>query len=259
MTIDWTRFGYDPPLRSSSLPYLIKCPARAMLLYTDLISDEGGKAAQTGSLVHLGVEAFHQGRKKSTCEKRIRTSKEFPEGDRDEAIRHFDAYVRDPRNQTTPVKVEEKIELTLDPPDGSDLPIRVFGTLDQIREVNGEWYLFDVKTGKVQGWDMVNDYAYQVAAYCVGATKTFGRPVHPGALIRTQGYFKRGQFPPETEPDGVFFEIPWKLDQCYTLLEMVRRQVGLIRQGHPTIGPGAHCNWCPAGGIGGCIVELGEL
>jgi hypothetical protein len=247
-------------LRASSLPYLIKCPWRAVMLYLDVIQDQSGPAAHTGNLAHAAVEHWHRDAGKdlgaAVAAMRARLS-EFPLGDCIDAERHFRDYATDPRNAAAEVVANElPVEVTLKM--GRRKPIRIIGKLDQIRRVNGRLRLYDVKTGAVQGWDMLNEYAYQMAAYCVGATAKLGEDVHPGALIRTQGYRRRG-VNPAASPDGVFWECPYTLDDCRVLLDAVTVIVEQIRKGNVWQGPGPHCNWCPAKGLEGCLPLMRKM
>lgn len=129
------------------------------------------------------------------------------------------------------------------------------GTLDQVRETPQGLRLYDVKTGRTEGVQMLDLYAYQVAAYCVMATELLGEPVAPGALIRTAGYLRPGVVP-ATEPPGVFFSVPWGLADCRGLLDAVRLAVANIRCGEVNFGPGYHCAaTCPARGLQTCIAK----
>src|SRR5262249_44629770 len=119
-------------------------------------------------------------------------------------------------------------------------PVVRQGTLDQVRETPAGLRLFDVKTGRTEGAQMMDAYAYQVAAYCAMATDLLGEPVTPGARIRTAGYLVKDTTPAK-EPPGVFFHLPWTLADCRDLLDAVRLVVTSVRRGEVTFGPGPHC------------------
>ncbi len=54
-------FGnHDHPIRMSGTPSLIRCPMKHFLLAEGLMADEGGPAAQTGSLAHEAIANLHR-------------------------------------------------------------------------------------------------------------------------------------------------------------------------------------------------------
>jgi hypothetical protein len=150
--------------------------------------------------------------------------------------------------------VSFKIEEAVDDPYG---PIYVRGTLDQIRKNNldGKLYLWDVKTGsKYTGWELLHVYAVQQAAYVLAACETLDTPVYPGGIIRPYGYRVRGVS--GNSPDGVFWHHAWDIADCHLLLADVRNRVYDIRKGKANAVAGEQCNWCPAGGLQGCLPLL---
>lgn len=246
----FTTFGFDPPLRASATPSLMQCPMRAALLHLDVVESTSGEAAQTGSVAHAMIEHWHKGGAGVDSNE---LAAEFPDADRNKATKIFDAYAHDPRNQACEVAaIEHRLDFTVPTPSG-DLPVVFQGTLDQLRREDGRLRLYDVKTGRVGGYAMTNAYAYQFAVYCVGATAFFGEPVEPGAIIRTQGYFARGAEPPS--PEGVFYEMPITLDDCYRLVDNIVAVVERVRRGEIDVVPGDYCSWCPAGGVSVCLNE----
>jgi hypothetical protein len=220
----------------------------------DVLENSGGVAADTGSLVHTGVLAYH---KTKSLDKALKAMKlavpEFPRGDLKEAALHLTPYTEDPRNQGTLVIAEETIEFCI-PEDIGDTggPIYVRGHLDQVREENGKLYVWDVKTGKrYQGWEMLQIATIQLAAYTIGASQLLNRPVYPGGIIRTYGYRVRGAALPE--PSGVFFHAAWDLKDCATLLAPVAKRVKEIRERDYYVIPGDYCGGCSAGGVESCL------
>lgn len=245
------------PLRPSGLAWLSRCPVQVMLQYDEI--DVGGPAAQTGSVVHKAVEAFHlapdTAKGITAAVAALQTAgAEFPDHDPTEARIYTEAYLGDPRNQTAKVvALEQKVTLRLPPhpldPTGQDIHVR--GTLDQIREENGRLLVCDLKTGKTGGWQMLHDYALQQAAYVLAARASGWPTAEPGYLIAAYGYRVRGAKLPS--PDGVFWWLPFDVSGAEMLLDRVRLQVALIRRGEIDFGPGPHCCYCPQKGLDSCV------
>jgi hypothetical protein len=235
------------------------------MLYTAEFGDSAGQAADTGSAVHKAIAAWHRnGQDYPAALAAMRDAiTEYPLADLHDAELHFRPYTKDPRNIGAEIyAVEERVIFSLAPAsfDPTQEEIVVRGTLDQLRFRDGQLYIDDVKTGKRKnGWDMMNHYALQLAAYAVGATKCCGQTVLPGAIIRTYGYRVRGADRPETEPGGVFFNYTADLAQCDALLNAVRIAVAMIRLGQPWASPGEHCGYCPALGLDNCLPRLTQL
>lgn len=293
----------DNPLRCSKLGEIAKCTMRLYLLsqLPDFVDEEGGEAAQTGSLTHEGVAAFHKTQNKS-LEERKRAAweainaarKKFPLADENETRLFITPYMDDARNiNANCIAVEEEIHFTLSPHeiDESQLPIYVKGTLDQLRLINGQAYVYDLKTGKRSGWEMIHDYAIQMAAYTYGvreighgkgqiiidgkkATPDISITNHPsfpnikthwnlwqnakpGKIIRNHGYRTRTKT--GTSPDGVFWELPFTIKELSDMLDGVRLAVALYRNGFVNYGPGGWCSWCEFGGLTGCTQRYNEL
>lgn len=266
MSFDCETIGTeDRPLRPSALAWFVKCPVKVVLDMWEC-DDDAGPAAQTGSLVHAGVEAFHLERDAS---KKVaaavaamqRAAGEFPLADPTEARLYIDPYLCDPRNQNAAFAtdrdgrpaVECKVRLELPPHDldPTGRPIVVRGTLDQIRRENGRDVVCDLKTGQTSGWAMLHDYALQQAAYVLAARASGFPNAEPGYLIRCYGYRARGAKLPS--PDGVQWWLPFDVKGCVALMDRVRLQVALVRRGEIDYGPGPHCTFCPQKGLDGCI------
>lgn len=246
-------------LRPSALGLLVRCPLRRVLELVLADPDEGGPAAQTGSLVHAAVAEFH---KEPDAAKRVERALEalaasapdFPRADPSEARLFLRHYVADPRNLYAEcVAVELPVEVRLAPhpldPTGRDIWIK--GTLDQIRRENGVPRVWDVKTGAPSGSVMLGDHAIQLAAY-VACARASGFPeAEPGGIIRVGGYRTREACLPS--PDGVFFRSDFCVRDVSVLLDTVRLIVALIRSGEVAVGPGPHCSYCPVGGLDRCL------
>lgn len=261
------------------------------------LHDEGGPAAQTGSLTHAGVAEFHRARmggdKLDLATERgweaIRqASALFPLAEENEVRLFYTPYTKDPRNYDAEMlAVEQQIDFTLPPHDMDPTHglIYVQGTFDQIRLHNGQPCIYDLKTGKKTGWEMVHDYAVQLAAYSVGVwqlsqphpshvepLKVRGRKkvtgpilptlpfdrIKPGYIIRAHGYRTRTVF--NESPDGVFWPVGYEdIADAVVILENVRLHVALIRMGHVNFGPGPHCTYCEFGGLPTCMRRWKDL
>lgn len=265
MPYDCRRFAdAEHPLRASSLPQLIGCPMRQVLLDAGMLSDESGPAAQTGSLLHAYAATWHgNGKNESEAATRVDASAatEFPLADPDAARRWFAAYTRDPRNTRAVLAgCEQSVTLTLPPADHDPTgqPVCVRGTLDQIREEDGGFRVWDLKTGRPTGLVMLDSYALQLAAYTLAAAQWLGvdRMLPPG-VIRLQGYDAKG-CDPSLAPPGVFFQSVLSWERCQMLCDEVRNVVADIRSGRVDIRPGFSCSTiCPARGTQTCLA-LGE-
>lgn len=257
--------GPANPLRCSKLDTVVKCPISVVLSMGEA-EDEGGKAAQTGSLAHLAVAAFHL---EPDLQRKVQAGlaalrdglPRFPHGDPEDATRHFQGYAGDPRNLNaiiardaagSPV-VERKVSISL-PPHPSDptgQPIYIHGTLDQIRLTERGPGVCDLKTGAKSGWEMIHDYAYQQSAYVVAARASGFPDAVPGQIIRTGGY--RTRTAKGVSPDGVFWAMPWTVDDCWMILDRLRLAVAQIRAGEVGFGPGPQCTYCKHGGLQECV------
>lgn len=212
----------------------------------DEVPGEYKPAADTGSAVGRAIQLFHEGTSPGDALAQIgrECAERFPAADISGASQRALRYMRDERN---PPKIATHCELEVDlvlPGWEGEPDVHLRGHLDQIREgEDGRLYVWDVKDGAPQGPEMVLGYAWQLAAYALGATQKLGRVVLPGGIIRTKGYdVQRAAADPSV--CSVFFAAPWSLDQCRAMLENVVFQVHLIRRGLVLRTPGVHCGWC---------------
>lgn len=261
---DFSKFATDEfPLRASGLQALVKCPWRVVSLYlVPELKDEAGAAADTGSATHAAVQTFHQSKDVvASVEAMHGRRDEYPQANLDDAAKLFLAYSEDPRNARAEVVFAEqrvKFEIAPHPQDPTQAPIKVIGRLDQVRFENGEFRLYDLKTSTREGPVLMAEAWYQVAAYCVGATVTLGKPVQPGALILARKYFRRG-CDPKSAPAGVFWNYVFNLQDCDTILQGVRSTVAEVRSGRMFANAGDYCAWCAHGGIDACLPRLVQL
>lgn len=255
----------NAPLRISSLPSLVTCPMRAVLLDAGLLDDESGAAAQTGSLLHAFVASWHA--HGNDVEGALATTQRepFPLADTGKAEAWFRAYSADPRNRDCRiVAIEQSVTLALPCADHDDtgLPVAFRGTLDQIREEDGGFRVYDLKTGRASGLSMLDSYAFQLVAYSRAAAGFLGidpaRMLSPG-VIRLQGYDVKG-VDPALRPPGVFYVSPFAAARCEMLLDEIRNIVADIRSGRVDVRPGGHCSFmCPARGLQNCLPLSDQL
>lgn len=254
---DLTRFGTeDQPLHPSGLGTVVKCPWRAAMEYLATGEEsEGGAAADTGSAAHKAIAAFHKGKGQAASLEVMQAHRaDYPSADLQEAAGLFLCYAADSRNATADVVlVEEPIQFSISPApeDKTQAPIQVIGTLDQVRRENGQHYLHDVKTSKLDGLELLNQHVFQIAAYCVGASLKLGVKVNPGSLILPRKY--RGK-DPNSAP--VFWHFAWKFEDIEQILAAVRHSVANIRNGNLYHVPGPYCTWCSARSPDLCLPRL---
>lgn len=248
------------PLRSSKLPDLMRCPLKEVLMFLGE-SDSSGPAADTGSAVHHAVANAHRGVSPADAMAAMRAAGgEFPLADFGEADLHFRPYAKDPRNQEAKVvlleqRVDFKIKAAASDPTGEAVIVR--GTLDQVRAEGGRLYVWDVKTSLKEGYDLLQEHAYQLAGYVVGAEQTLGKEVWPGGIIRTRGYRKRGVT--SASPPGVFWHAAWGRDEAHLMMREVAEMVARVRRGEFWPSPGPQCQWCPAREVTQCVPRLVKL
>lgn len=229
------------------------------MILTLLGDEDRGQAADTGSAVHYAAKAFHTSAKGDVAAaiKAMESNlPEYPLADLGTAEGHFRLYAKDPRNSDAKIILcEEKIEVSLAPPDGHTEAVVIQGTLDQVRQEGGQLVVCDIKTGASagEGDDMLNYYAAQLAAYQVGAAQLLKQHVGTACIIRTRDYLKTDR-KKNPKPGPVFWYASWSYSDALLLLEEVRRVVGDVRSGRISVAPSAeNCKWCPGGGLGNCL------
>lgn len=285
----------DHPIRCSKLQKLIQCTMREFLIEALEIEvdGEGGPSAQTGSLTHKGVDAFHRemkdlaARKKAAWEAIAANRDKFPLADIDEVRYFITPYMDDPRNinakiwkHKAPVRNEDKsfqydakqriilkeqlmieypVEFTLPPHelDQTESLIHIWGTFDQIRDINGVPTVHDLKTGKISGFQMQHDYAVQMAAYTYGARELGIKACQPGPYIRPMGY-RAKDAKDIPSPEGVFIS-SFRWGHVSYLLDTLRLAVAMYRNGEVNFGLGSHCTYCELGGFLSCSQKYLEL
>lgn len=264
-------------MRPSALAWVGRCPVKAVLAMGEP-EDEGGPAAQTGSLVHAAIAAFHlepdESKRVAAAVATLQTAAaKFPRSDPTDARIFTEAYICDPRNATAQFvtmqedrkrrdgtilragqpAIEVPVSLKLAPHriDPTGEPIYVAGTLDQIRIENCGELIWDYKSGKPSGLEMIHDYAIQQASYWCAARASGFPDIGMGGLIRGMSYRARGAVLPS--PAGVFWSMPFNYDGATALLARVRLHVALIRMGEIDFGPASWCTYCEQKGLDSCI------
>lgn len=251
--------------RISALPSLASCPGMAALRSSG--DDEGSAASDTGSAVGRAIELWHKaGEHASALEEALGvTSREvpenFPRADMDQVRAWAAAYAADPRNAGVVVadSCEREVRLVLPaaPEDPTGQPVELVGHLDQLRRgPGGQLRVWDLKSGRPGGLEMVYGYALQLAAYALACTETLGVPVLPGGIVRLRGYDAKRATTPEAL---VFFEAPWTLDACRGLVVTVVQEIAWLRMGLVHLRPGLHCSYCPGNGPGNCGARIDRL
>lgn len=211
----------------------------------------GGTAAQTGTAFHACAAAWHRGLGDMSLAQALLIAPTVPQADWGQVTEWNNAYAADSRNPSgdTPVGrvavpyVELPVSVSW-PPGGGPDAIIVEGTADQIRRAaDGVLEVWDVKTGKGTGLDLLNEAAVQLSAYTVAAAATLGVPVRPGGVIRARDYDTGGP---------VFWAASWDYAGAVVFLRSALADLRDVMRGEVRLRPGRHCEWCPQGGPGVC-------
>lgn len=241
-------FGTDAcPIHASAVQSIIRCSLRAMLHFLLQPDDQPGQAADTGSAVHAAVHAWHNNGKDAAAsiEAMRLASGRYATADLADAADLFLRYAADPRNQGAEIVASERklrFELEPAPEDPTGKTVVVVGTVDQVRRINGELRIWDLKSSKKPGWHLIMQHVYQLAAYSVGATKALGEPVHPGGVIRVRSY-----------PQTAFYPVSLDLKHALELMNSLRHVVAAVRSGNPIASPHEYCEWCVMRTIDACV------
>lgn len=231
----------DFPIRASNLPYLFQC-TKMFVDRTENGGDVNDVAANTGSMVHAGIEGYHVAKRNMNAGmKAIDVAKlHYPAGDTEEAKILLRKYVERDKSDTRGTVVETefqgKIEIPCAPYDKTGQAIYITGTIDQIRKVGDEFWVVDHKSGRRYGTDMTGYYAPQLAAYMlIGAERVKSRNVK-GFITRLQD-LKRSDLP-------FWWPLKWTFDNCMKILAPVQTRIAEIRNGYLVSTQGKHCEYC---------------
>ena len=256
---DLRLFGTEAyPIHPSGMRVMVVCPWRAAMEYLFSPEESDQQAANTGSAMHVAAAEMHRGKEAAECVSAMMEGiRKYPRADLHDAAALFLQYSLDPRNRDARlILVEEPIAFQISPApdDPTGAPIQVIGTLDQVREEDGIFRLYDIKTSKREPMDVLHDSTYQFAAYCIGASIKLGKPVHPGALILPRRYRS-------SDPGGspVFWRYPWRFEHIEQILYGVRTTVARIRSGQLYHVPSDSCKWCHAKTPDNCLPKLLEI
>lgn len=252
---DLAKFGTEEhPIHPSGIRMLLLCPWRSVVKFLVEGEEASGPAADTGSAVHVAVYEFHRGKGAADALGGMSArAQDYPQADLREAAELFLKYAADPRNRDAEVVLcEEPIAFSISPApeDPTQAPIQVIGTLDQVRMVDGQPKLYDVKTSKRDPILLTHLYAYQMAAYCVGASIKLNRTVEPGAIICPRRY---GADPGRSP---AFFHFAWSFSDIPQMLSGLRHTVAAIRAGHVWHVPNEDCNYCMLRTPDVCLPQL---
>ena len=252
--------------RVSSLNSLCRCPGFYVLSTT---RGPAGRAAQTGTAVGRLIELWHRageprgpGAIVELCDQvQFEGATRTPLADWDEVAQMAGLYAGDPRNHGVVLaescEAEVRITLPAAPEDPTGRPFTLVGHLDQLRRgSDGVLRVWDLKSGKGSGIEMIHSYAWQLAGYALASTETYGETVLPGGIIRLRGYLGKRASTPEAR---VFFATPWTLQQCEAILETAIYDIGVLRAGTVPTRPGVYCAYCPAGGPHVCSDNITDL
>jgi hypothetical protein len=280
------------PIRASSISMLLNC--NWFFIMDNFMTDQGDSVARdTGTAVGRAIELFHDmgSPNLNDCLEGLLDQLEiealegpidregkrrdpFPAVDFDDLKLWFSAYASDPRNHRDKVAItdqESRFELELDPHDldPSGKKIIIAGHIDQLRinKATNTKSIWDVKSGKSTGPQMLNDYLYQQLAYYAAYRQTalkvakdqaeadlINSNFELGGIIRLRDYYFQKK--PVKDPQ-VFYTYKGFSDELVDkVLDSVRLQVALLRQGEVCPTAGTYCNYCPAGGVKECFEKL---
>lgn len=245
----------ERPLHPSGVRTLMTCNWRSAMEHIyDHGDGESGPAADTGSAMHAAAAHMHRGFDISACiDHMSANSAKYPRADMNDAVAMFLGYAADPRNRVEVRYVEQPIAFDIlpSPLDPTKQPIRIIGTMDQVRVIDGKLYLWDIKTSKKDPGEILNQTLFQAASYCVGGTILAGSTVHPGGIIMPRKYGKKGY-----DTANVHHPFGWTFADIEQILEPVRTAVALVRMGKLHHMPSSECMWCHQRSPEVCLPKL---
>ena len=242
------------PIRASLLPNLFRCPRFYMEKVLGDKDDVAGEAAQTGNLVHVGIQTFHQSNGNEAQARAMveASSKVYVSGDVTEALRLLQKYCKRETSERRGIvsRSEEKIEVTLPPSpfDPTKEEIVIQGTVDQIRTIGRDTiYVVDHKTGRKPGADMVMEHATQLAVYMLGVKRMYPDKTVQGFITRIQDLC-RADLP-------YWWPMPFGGTEVeiFNVLQPIIDRIAVIRMQRHHSTPGKHCEWCPLSQYPSCI------
>lgn len=248
----------EKPIRASMLPSLVNCTKGFMGRFMSDDPYEVGEAAQTGSMIHLGIQVYHSTGEKNTSKSKGIAAMEaakatYPLGNLDRAKELLEKYVErhksDPRGKV--IQTEWKIRIALDPApfDPTKKKIIIEGTVDQVRDLGNFLYVCDHKSGFSPGAWNVKYYAPQLAVYMIGAYEHYNKPVK-GFVTRLQD-LARSNLP-------FYWDMGFDHEGAYKILDVVRTKIAEIRAGIYSASSGKHCDYCGLPEYPRCVFSEGK-
>lgn len=235
--------GIDCPLRASLLPTLFACSKSFWIKTMGDGQFESNEYADTGSMVHLGIQLFHtlKGDEVAARAAIFQSVKElYRHGNPDEAVSQFSAYVKrekaDQRGEVIESEKEIKLQIAPHEIDHTGEMIHIWGTIDQIRRAGDWYYVVDFKTGQMHGINMVQSYFPQMVTYMYGVMQLFGTTKVKGFIARTRDLI--------SSRNPFYWPIDADADRCEAFFDYVAYKVAMIRKGILDVTPGKHCEYC---------------
>lgn len=236
-------FGSEnQPLRASLLPVLFNC---SRSFYKATLMDGQGESneyADTGSMVHMGIQVFHESRGNeiaalAAIEKSIEI---YKYGIITDAITHFKNYAKrekaEKRGEVIELEKVIQIKLKAAEFDKTKKEIVINGHVDQIRKL-GDWlYVIDHKTGYKDGLVMVREHTPQLAAYHIGVCDMYKTKKVKTFIARTRDLI--------SSRNPFLWQMPFDYTRAIKIMDTVRHKVALIRMGIFDSTPGKHCDFC---------------
>lgn len=243
-------FGTEScPIRPSTIGVILGCSWRRVAVLAGYAMDEDKQAAQTGSLMHLGIAEWHKsGQKMSAKEVYDIINKgmsTFPLADAMDAKLMAQTYMRHEINRNAKcVHVEQGVTFRVPPADHdkTQKEIVIEGTLDQVRltadsihKEGDRLFVWDIKTTKFPPNRVIPNYLLQLAAYAFAASQTFNEDIEMGGFI----------FPRLMLKDNYGF-IPARVNKAYfhSAFRTLANKIAEIRNGHISNTPGDVCTYC---------------
>lgn len=260
------------PLRVSSISEVLTCNWKYLSIALGIEHKTTNMQAYKGSAVHKAIDTFHKLEgDNNRLTKAILAMKEangveyfLTEEKLLEAEKFFRYYCRDTRNLHASIVATEKYFTTEIEPhkeDKTGKKIVVSGHVDQVRLIDGNYLLCDVKTNKSTSVNHIETYYYNMVfyTYLCNQSGEFDQIVKPGYLIQLSAYFQKGAKLPEQQPEKVFLSFPFKMRNIEIFIDSLRTTVKNIRNGDIQLNPSFWCNYCKFQGVINCQDHLTQL
>lgn len=284
----YTIGSLEVPIRMSAIDNFMICPLN--YIEGHFSEDNAGEAAHNGTAVGRAIELYHDlglssndqegitklfqrlameasfGAKAQSPEDRDREP--FPLYKESEVKKWFDAYVQDPRNQPDRTSItgqESSVSFSIAPhpldPIQRDIHFR--GSIDQIR-INLKTMtasIWDLKSGKHSGIELLGSHFYQQMGYYIGLKETYGPEFEEagikvvlGGIIRVRDYYSRGKLKADPQVFYSYNQTQFTDEIISFLFKGLSLRVALVHMGFAGIlpQPSHVCNYCPAKGIHNC-------